>query len=371
MTFFKTMAPVAPLFFAVFCLCGCPRKAVETKEQPPRAFTDFKPGDTVVSVNGAKLAKEEFDRMVGEQIAFADAAGKNTAKMSASQIERRDNHLRQMVLHRHLLRRVILDEVKNMGITPRPEDRQAAEEMLRQICAHLKLDAETYAERHKGGMKKLERFMDEEASMLALMGMVFEDKLQVSDSEVEAVLTELAELNRKSAASNTVLRAELKRVRDTLAENDPAEGLNLKHDDEKEFAPGFFATLLESINQQTFFDLDVTNEDVPGTLDVLPVGAATLMFESEECFEFFKRLPDNPNTSGDAAGESEDGDNAGRRGTFVRYHVGKDLGYVVPTPERIRKDLQERKLNQHQEPWLKKLLDQATVVYPDGEPKFE
>lgn len=331
-----------------------------------KTLDSLKPKDVIVSVNNTILTKGQYLRLLDEQLALAEARNPN---MTGKQRVARRTALRQTVVSIFLTRSLMLGEAKKKKMEPRLEDLAAAETYVDKICALLKISRPDYAVKYHVSESGLKRFIKDEASLRHLLELEFGDALKVSDEEVAALQTELEEKNFQSDATNAFRKARLESVRAGFATNGVLEKLEAAPETEVKIETDIHCAFLPSINPLTFFDDAVSSDEIPGALTNLAPHAFSTVFESEECYEFFQRTPDFVDTDGTAVKMKDDGEHELKL-SFWRVYSPKDLGYILPTPERIRRDLEQHKSESVQSPWIERLVEAATIVYPHGTDLF-
>ncbi len=353
----------------VMLLCmGCERR---NEKELKRSYSELTAPDIMVKVNHETLTKQGFDRLVEERLALTTAQRQGT--LTLKNVETQRDRIRHETMPLFISRRVMLDEAVKMKVSPGEEDIRAAESYVDKICSRLKINRDEYADKYKGTPKALERFIKEEATLRALMAKQFGDQLSVTDDEVAKLTQSLINANAQSEATNVVQRAALEAFREEVSATNLTQFVSDKtlEDAEKEIAPGIFVVYLESVDANEFFDDAVSSEMIPSAVANLPPREKSEVFDSEECFEFFIRLPDKDGEVVQIILSENDDEKSAKTIDLLRFYARKDLGYQVPSEAQFRGDLIRSKYESIQVPWVETLIQQATIVYPNGRDLFQ
>lgn len=343
-----------PVSFFCFFLISCNQEKLPVALPPPppgeaitndvqRLVSDLASGDILVQVNHSVLTRAGFEERLTRELNLRKA---RASRMTVRQFETLKENLQMHIVSSFVTRQAMLEEAKRLKIVPLDEDIAAAEAYIAQVCKVLKTDRPAYAKTFEGGEEALQRFIQDEATLRALIEHELGDKVTVSNEEAQKLLSDLEKANAESEATNTVLRATI----DTIHANLQNGGQKFA-ESPLTWEPVLPTELLSEVIRLEDSDF-LPEDEVEEALKNLLSGAWTPVLEQGETFDCFYRIPTPPMAT--------------KPPEFIRIYAKKDLGYLVPSLQALKRDILSRRQETHQKPWVEGLIKKVGIRYPNG-----
>jgi hypothetical protein len=244
-----------------------------------------------------------------------------------------------------------MQEAKERGIKTDEKTLEGEWQVVTNICAKEKISTDQFARRlgHQS-VESLKAALEKNVVLSDLFGILFSNRLEVADVEVEKMHAGLVERNEASKATNMIYKAELARFREKIIK----ENIKFSEDEEenaKLVPTNFTVECFNSAPANSFDDEEAFMAQF--RYSALNVWSEPVETEGSFSIFYFTKI------------ESK---SLGTPSLYSGFHVSrpKDLGYEVPDKAKLKTDLRQKRNLEIVTPESERLQKKFGVLFPYG-----
>lgn len=346
------MAQKIYIIFIAFIFCGC---APATKKNQNlvvgnKSIAQMASNDEIVRVNGKALTRGEYDELVDLKERLFKIQHPNLGSGAVSRLKK---HFVESVLSEFVIRQLLVQDAHRKKHIPTTD---AAKAIRRDTCIALKVDEARLDEKlmELGPARLvLEKVIHENMVIFSLRHALYKDKLEVTEADVAARISQIQAVYERAEATNQLVMAKGRDLYKQLKEGADFFDMAEKFSEAKDSPAGVWGEFVKG---------QIENAQVLDAATHLPVGSVAEPLETDEGLFIIKVLyrSDDFNKPSLTVGAKV------RLGRIVLRMFEGGANSPLPSNEDIRKVLADEKIIAIQNEWLASLHSKAVIEYPNG-----
>lgn len=315
----------------------------------PLFWEDLKPENVVVRIGDRVLTRSDVDFKLWtvRESLFRSVRSRKEAEKKWPEVERA---FPGQYISRYICSCAFALEAQERGVVASEEDLKVAREQHGMMISVTGLKEDEFFARFPGGKVRFERNVLDDARNRAYFREMFAKDLEVSEEDVKTVKNLLTKANADTAKSNQLIRARLEGLAGKFS------GKNIPFTDDSDHNAKFLpedceVEILDNAPKTVFED----EESVQAAIRAVPLGSWTKPVEFEDTFDVYC-------ITNAIKGER----NVPNLYSGFHLSIRKDLGYIVPDEDTIRRNLRESKNVSVVMPEAERLTAKFGAVYPYG-----
>lgn len=314
-----------------------------------KSIADMAPDDVIVAVNGVALTKRAHDELLDRMEGTYRAAN---PKRSIADLKSFRGMKERYLVDEFVVKEVLIQEARRRGLTPSAEDLAAVQGSLEKRAKLEGKTAEQYL-RSLGAAsaERMRQDISEQALIRALRRAEFGDRLQVTESDLQATRERIARYNQMCEATNALVKARAAAVCARLKKGEDFAAVAREVSEERKTAEkgGFWGE---------FSRAEIEDKAVREAAFSLPVGGVSEPLDTEEGLVIIKVLERSGSDSLAAASSA----------TVKLGRIFFQLGEFkeVPADDQLRKELERVRLEELQRDFVPALIAKTRVEFPNG-----
>ena len=304
----------------------------------------------LVMIGSASLTKGDLLNAVSNAYASLKAYGQGERQiqkiMGKYQWEIVEN-----AIAKFLYEQAFMQEAKERGIKPDEKTLESEWQTVTNICAKEKISTDQFAYRmgHKS-VDSLKSALEKTVVLHNLFGVLFSNRLEVADAEVEKLHIGLVERNEASKATNVIYKAEMARFREKIIKENIKFSEN-EEENAKLVPTNFTVECFNSAPAKSFDDEETVMVHL--RYSALNVWSEPIETDDSISIYYFTKI--------EAKSASVPTLYSG-----FRVYRPKDLGYEVPDKAKLKADLRQRRNLEIVTPESERLQKKFGVLFPYG-----
>lgn len=348
---------VAGTAFLCLAAAGCKRGVAESAKdvkvgETTQYIEQMAPGDVIVELNGVSLTRERYDDELAVKEALYTFA---RPQAKAIELKRYRKQCSRMVVNEFVARQAILQAAEAKRHQPSAAAVQASRA---ELCKVLKVEDGALEEKCKalGRVgRSLTKLREENAMIRSFREAEHQERLRVSDEEVEAQFKKIKDYHARAEATNQLVMAKGKALCAQLRSGADFMELAGRYSEADDETLGEWGTFLKS---------EIENDQIREAAFSLPIGQVSEPFDTDEGLVIIKVLERTKAVYGPTTvpGSPE----TVRLGRLVLRMAEGGAHVPLPSREAVRQSVAKQKIKTLQEEWIPALVAEARIVYPNG-----
>ena len=310
-------------------------------------FEEMLPDDVLVSVNGASLKRRDCDAMLTRMERTYQVSNPNVnARLSSSYRQSKA----RTVVPEFITKQLLVQEARRRNVVATPENRDKVDALLdKRAKWENKRPEEFLRSLPEQDAAAIRADLEQQALIFTLRENQFGERLTITEAEMQAARDRIAGYNRRGEATNALVMARGAAICERIRKGEDFLAVAEEVTEDEEFKNGVWGE---------FGRGEIENAQIRHAAFTLPVGAVSDPFDTEEGLVIIKVLE---RTGIDSLAAKEAA--VVKLGRIVLLMVEFK---TVPDDERLRKELERKRLEELQIDWIKGLREQARIEYPNG-----
>jgi len=311
----------------------------------PMFVEDMADDDVIVSVNGVKFTKKDFD----QKMARLTWSLHNDPRMRMAQKQSIYMNYGRTLIPMFVANQVIICESRRLGCATREEILANVDRTIKRVAKANNVPVDRIAQQLPGGLDALRRLAEDEVWHSNYVTNHIKPEKTYDDTIVKAVIDSVAAENKVISESNAVLRARLERIRSEALKPD-ADFEHLPGTGPGDGDPpcddvGYWGTFTEFSIEDAYVE--------PLFKARLAVGEVSHVIEDELGYAIVKVLKE----------ERSDGQLAL---ALARVHIPKHDLVQLANPLGLKQELEETEFRRCIDKRVEELKKTAVITYPHG-----
>ncbi len=304
----------------------------------------------LVIIGSASFTKGDLVNAISNACMSLRANGQNERQIQKTMRQYR-MAIVENAIAKFLYEQAFMQEAKERGVKPNEKTLESEWQAVTNICAKEGISAEQFAHRmgHKS-VDSLKAALEKNVVLHDLFGIMFSNRLEVADAEVEKLHAGLMERNNASKATNMIYKAEMARFREKIIKENIKFSEN-EEENTKLVPTNFTVECFSSAPADSFDDEEAFMAQV--RYSALNVWSEPVETEDSFSIFYFTKI------------ESK---SVGTPALYSGFHVSrpKDLGYEVPDKAKLKTDLRKKRNLEIVTPESERLQKKFGVLFPYG-----
>lgn len=316
-----------------------------------KTIVEMAPGDVIVSVNGAKLTRADYDESVKSSEYVYRL--KHPESKQAELVRYVRNRALTLVPE-YVTKQLLLQEAKRRALKPAPEDIVFMETMMAGIAKRKGKSVEQFLNEPGKEQEHIRKDVKEQALIRTLRQVEFGDRLVVTDEDINKSKNLINQYNSMCEATNRLVQAQAEQVVRRLRDGADFSQVADEMTQAKKEPGGFWGEFVRA---------EIEDAQLRNLAFTLPVGGISEPVDTPEGLVIIKVLE---RTGVDSPMAAQEAKVKLARIVFLLGEFKK-----MPEDKAIRTELEKRRIESLQRDWVDGLFKRARVEYPNGTNFFD